>query len=99
MYLSKYISPQTGEYEDDEELLDSEGATEATETVDLVQPMEDLTINSSNDKTQESREGNFEEVNLLGDFQKFVDLEVIFFFFVVSFFMSRFENLFFTYSI
>ncbi|XP_042207488.1 PRKCA-binding protein-like isoform X3 [Homarus americanus] len=62
-------SLQTGDYEDDEELLDAEGATEAT---DLVQPMENLTLNThdtcNSKPQQEVRERNFQEVNLLGDF-------------------------------
>ncbi|XP_069193239.1 PRKCA-binding protein isoform X1 [Procambarus clarkii] len=60
---------QTGDYEDDEELLDTDGAAEVSETTDLVQPMEDLTLDCANDKPQpKAKEGNFEEVNLLGDF-------------------------------
>ncbi|XP_069954562.1 PRKCA-binding protein isoform X3 [Cherax quadricarinatus] len=57
----------TGDYEDDEELLDTEGGTEASET-ELVQPVEDLTLNCANKNHKDTKEGNLEEVNLLGDF-------------------------------
>lgn len=52
--------------EDDEELLDTEGATEATEA-ELVQPLADITLNDSKPQ-QEAKPGNFEDINLLGDF-------------------------------
>lgn len=52
--------------EDDEELLDTEGATEATEA-ELVQPLADITLNDSKPQ-QEAKTGNFEDINLLGDF-------------------------------
>ncbi|KAK3857110.1 hypothetical protein Pcinc_019056 [Petrolisthes cinctipes] len=69
---------QTGDYEDeddDDELLETttESATEARETHDLVTPLADLTINAHHNNTNTNtnttvREGNFEEVNLLGEF-------------------------------
>ncbi|XP_064103280.1 PRKCA-binding protein-like [Macrobrachium nipponense] len=56
---------QVDDDDDDEELLDTENATEAAETVDLVQPLEELTLNNSINQDQEVRDSNFEEVNLL----------------------------------
>ena len=62
-------------------MIDADNATEAVETVNLVQPLEDLTLNNSLNQQQQQqqgggegggggggRDGNFEEVNLLGDF-------------------------------